>query len=191
MQITGSKTKAAFSLIEVITVIAIIAVLTAVIVPYTMKAVEKARISRVAVDMRTMGKAALQYYIDNGEYPPEDTKYPYGDGFLNNSEDLDSWDGPYLPRWPDQYWARRQNRRSPYRWRNLDADGDGDDDWVLQIDLRGCEGISERNRIFALLDERIDGESDSCAGSFRVTPRGNGRCPASRNWGIYVVVEEY
>ena len=181
------RKKDAFTLTEIIVVVAVIAILTAVIIPNAFKAIEKSQVSKAAFDLKVIAKTALQYYADTGQFPPSDTRYPYGDGFISNTAGIPGWDGPYLSKWPSQPWARVRARPSPYRWRLVDADGDGNSDWVAEIDLGRLSG-AKRNTIFNAIDKNLDSGDGSCVGQFRVTPRANGRCPASRRWGMYVVM---
>ena len=102
--------KKAFTLIELIVVIAIIAILAAIIAPNAFKAIEKAKITRVVADLKSMKTAALAYYADTGRWPLEKpagdpTTPPCSGGgpwveVYNSSlmEDtgISGWDGPYL-----------------------------------------------------------------------------------------------
>ena len=59
----------AFTLIELLIVVAIIAILAAIAVPNYLEAQTRAKISRVKADMRTVATALETYAIDNGKYP--------------------------------------------------------------------------------------------------------------------------
>ena len=101
-----------FTLIELIVVIAIIAVLAAIIAPNAFKAIEKAKISRLAADMKTIKSAVTSYYADTGQMPP--CHYIQGDSCLltnnpcsgydptsltpNGPFNIPNWDGPYLEK---------------------------------------------------------------------------------------------
>ena len=62
-------TKKNFTLIELVVVIAIMAVLAAIITPNALRAIEKAKISRAAEDMNAIRAAALSFYADTGTWP--------------------------------------------------------------------------------------------------------------------------
>ena len=59
----------AFTLIELLIVVAIIAILAAIAVPNFLEAQTRAKISRVKSDMRSMATATEAYRVDNTQYP--------------------------------------------------------------------------------------------------------------------------
>ena len=64
------KSRSAFTLIELLIVVAIIAILAAIAVPNFLEAQMRAKVARVKSDMRTIGMALESYSIDsNGQYP--------------------------------------------------------------------------------------------------------------------------
>ena len=63
------KTKA-FTLIELLIVVAIIAILAAIAVPNFLEAQVRAKVSRVKSDMRTVATALEAYRVDANAYPP-------------------------------------------------------------------------------------------------------------------------
>jgi len=66
-----SKTTAAraFTLIELLIVVAIIAILAAIAVPNFLEAQTRAKVSRVHNDLRNIAHAMEMYYVDNRTYP--------------------------------------------------------------------------------------------------------------------------
>ncbi len=60
----------AFTLIELLIVIAIIAILALIAVPNFLEAQTRARTVRAQADMRTVGEALEVYRLDAGAYPP-------------------------------------------------------------------------------------------------------------------------
>ncbi len=72
------STKHAFTLIELLIVVAIIAILAAIAVPNFLEAQTRAKVSRFMADIRSCGTAMETYYIDSNVYPPPDA-YPAGD----------------------------------------------------------------------------------------------------------------
>lgn len=73
--------KRAFTLIELLIVVAIIAILAAIAVPNFLEAQTRAKVSRVMADMRTVNTALEMYRIDNSHYPPasDDDGHPVTD----------------------------------------------------------------------------------------------------------------
>jgi prepilin-type N-terminal cleavage/methylation domain-containing protein len=68
----------AFTLIELLIVVAIIAILAAIAVPNFLEAQVRAKVSRVKSDMRTIATALESYQVDNNKYPTDRTPRPQG-----------------------------------------------------------------------------------------------------------------
>jgi prepilin-type N-terminal cleavage/methylation domain-containing protein len=62
----------AFTLIELLIVVAIIAILAAIAVPNFLEAQTRAKIARVKVDMRTLSVGLEAYVVDHNHYPQAD-----------------------------------------------------------------------------------------------------------------------
>jgi len=67
---SGTKPKA-FTLIELLIVVAIIAILAAIAVPNFLEAMTRAKVSRTKADMRSVATAIETYRVDNNRYPPD------------------------------------------------------------------------------------------------------------------------
>ena len=63
----------AFTLIELLIVVAIIAILAAIAVPNFLEAQTRAKVSRVKSDMRSVGVALEAYFVDSNAYPAKRT----------------------------------------------------------------------------------------------------------------------
>lgn len=63
------KTRA-FTLIELLIVVAIIAILAAIAVPNFLEAQTRAKVSRAKADLRSMATAIESYHVDHNRYPP-------------------------------------------------------------------------------------------------------------------------
>ena len=86
---TGSRK--AFTLIELLIVVAIIAILAAIAVPNFLEAQTRAKVSRAQSDMRTLSTALESFRVDNNEYPEgtdNPAKYP---------EQIGAFLGPLAP----------------------------------------------------------------------------------------------
>lgn len=62
--------KQAFTLIELLIVVAIIAILAAIAVPNFLEAQVRAKVSRARTDLRSIATALESYAVDNNKYPP-------------------------------------------------------------------------------------------------------------------------
>ncbi|MBN1477342.1 prepilin-type N-terminal cleavage/methylation domain-containing protein, partial [Candidatus Sumerlaeota bacterium] len=60
----------AFTLIELLIVVAIIAILAAIAVPNFLEAQTRAKVSRVKADIRSVATALEAYIVDYNMYPP-------------------------------------------------------------------------------------------------------------------------
>ncbi|MCC6546119.1 prepilin-type N-terminal cleavage/methylation domain-containing protein [Candidatus Sumerlaeota bacterium] len=77
------KKASAFTLIELLIVVAIISILAAIAVPNFLEAQTRAKVSRTKADMRSVATAMESYRVDTNHYPP-----PFGK-VVDNSRD--SW----------------------------------------------------------------------------------------------------
>lgn len=86
--------KKAFTLIELLIVVAIIAILAAIAVPNFLEAQTRSKVSRTQADMRTIATALETYAVDYNAYPQ---CHPYG--VARTADDLGLADGvPILER---------------------------------------------------------------------------------------------
>lgn len=69
--------KRAFTLIELLIVVAIIAILAAIAVPNFLEAQTRSKVSRSQADMRSVATAMEAYYVDHNEYPPYNNPRDY------------------------------------------------------------------------------------------------------------------
>lgn len=66
----------AFTLIELLIVVAIIGILAAIAVPNFLNAQTRAKVARVYSDIKAQATALEQYRLDNNKYPPSNQFYP-------------------------------------------------------------------------------------------------------------------
>ena len=75
-RLPGARQNHAFTLIELLITVAIIAILAAIAVPNFLEAQVRSKVGRVSADMRTLATAIESYVIDNNQYPPENWQCP-------------------------------------------------------------------------------------------------------------------
>lgn len=115
-----------FTLVELLTVIAIIAILGAVVAPNLFRAVDRSKVSAAVADSRAIKGAAVAYYSDTGEWPPDidDGSDP---GFVGS--EVQGWNGPYLDSWP-----AKNPWNGKYFFRNSNNSPFGENARYLQLD---------------------------------------------------------
>lgn len=106
--------EAGFTLVEMIVVLAIIALVAALIVPNVIGRPDEARVTVANTDLRTISAALKMYRLDNGDYPtteqglaalaekPTSAPIPRSwpaDGYLSPLP-VDPWGRPYIYRSP-------------------------------------------------------------------------------------------
>ncbi len=121
-----------FTLIEIMVVVAIIAILGATVVPLIMDRPNEARVVRANGDIATLGAALDLYKLDNFTYPTTDqglqalTEKPSGD-----PEPANWKSGGYIKQLPKDPWGREYIYQSP---------GEGGDFDIVSLGNDGAEG---------------------------------------------------
>jgi len=142
---------AGFTLIELLVVVVIIGVLAAMAVPNFLRAMEKARISRMAADLKTFESAFLDFSIQTGDFPPDShLEQPY---HLANGIGIEA----YVPVGS---WVAKTPFGGNYNW-------EGPDSYPYAgISLFASSATAEQmQKLDALLDD-----GDLTQGAFRRTP---------------------
>jgi len=129
------KKNRAFTLIELMVVILILAILAALVVPNVLGRQGQAKIAKAKSDLAVLAGAIDQFQLDTGRYP---TTSEGLSSLREQPNGLSGWRGPYLKQelvndpWgnPYQYTVPGQNGRDGYSVESYGADGapggDGD-----------------------------------------------------------------
>ena len=139
------QTSKGFTLIEVMVVIVILGILSALIVPNIIHKAGDARVAAAKADVAAIGQALDMYKLDNSSYPSSDqglealVKKPSG------SPEPRNWNSNgYLKKLPMDPWHHEYTYSSPaegapYEIRTLGADGreggEGEDADVSSLQL--------------------------------------------------------
>ncbi|TAN62302.1 prepilin-type N-terminal cleavage/methylation domain-containing protein [bacterium] len=175
--------KKGFTLIELMVVIAIIAVLAAVVAPQVFRQVAKGRAASVESFYNSVKTAATGYFSDTSVWPVSctqitcNTNAGVNGGFVQPATGNPNWDGPYIDRWPG---ANANPFAGNYQWTNAAAGACfGAAAGERFITITNVAQLADRQRI----DIAIDGGTTSgTAGKVRY---GSG-CFGGANVGIVV-----
>ena len=134
------STQSGFTLIEVMVVVAILAVIAAMVVPNIVGKDDQARVARVKSDLRSISAAVDMFKLEQYRYPSQDEgltalvekpdnakNWPAG-GYLRTVP-VDPWDNPYI------YIVPGSSGR-PYEILSLGADGqEGGEEYAADISM--------------------------------------------------------
>jgi general secretion pathway protein G len=114
-----SKLRRAFTLVEIMLVVAILGILAALVIPRIAGKSEEARVTRTQADIRGGIKTALdEFEVDNGFYPSS------LQDLLQQPHNAKNWHGPYLDSAPIDPWGNpylysfpgKHNQNGYYLW---------------------------------------------------------------------------
>ena len=87
--------QAGYTLLELLVVMGILAILTAVATPQLMGYFNKAKVQTSEVQIQNIGTALELYYLENGSYPSEAAGLK---ALVEAPSDAPNWNGPYLKK---------------------------------------------------------------------------------------------
>jgi general secretion pathway protein G len=118
---SSTRRQRAFTLIEIMVVIAILGILAALIVPKIMSRPDEARRVAAKQDIGTIMQALNLYRLDNGRYPSQDQGLSALVAKPSTEPVPNNWkDGGYLERLPSDPWGH------PYQYLNPGVHGEID-----------------------------------------------------------------
>ena len=120
--------RAGLTLVEMIVVLAIIALVAVLIVPNVIGRPDQARVTVAKTDLRTIAAALRIYRLDNGDYPTTDQGLQALVSRPTTPPEPRAWaaDG-YLPELPTDPWGNPYVYRSPGRTGGFDLMSYGKD----------------------------------------------------------------
>jgi len=101
--VSGNRSVRGFTLIELILVIVILGILSAMIVPKFVGVSEDARISRAQSDIVVLSNALDRFEIYNGTYPKDLQALVSGKRRLVDAVKPDPWGNPYVYAFPGRH----------------------------------------------------------------------------------------
>ena len=118
------KKSRAFTLIEVMVVVIIIAILAAIVVPRILKRPEQARLVAAKQDVLAIQNAMGLYKLDNGFYPSTSQGIQALVTKPSGSPTPQNWSG-YLKKVPLDPWNHAYNYANPGKHGSIDIWSDG------------------------------------------------------------------
>ena len=110
MKLKNIHKTAGFTLIEIMVVIAILALLAVMVVPRVFTQLERAQATRVSQDIRAI-EASLNFYrLDNFGFP---TQAQGLQALVEAPQNARNWRGPYLDSLPLDPWDREYRYANP------------------------------------------------------------------------------
>lgn len=104
--------KSGFTLIEMLIVMAIIALLTALVAPAIINKWEGSQVKAASVQIKMIESALDSYRLDMGKYPKE------LESLIKNTTNKATWDGPYLKDdIPKDPWNNPYHYQNPGKYR--------------------------------------------------------------------------
>ena len=139
------KAQAGFTLIEVMVVIVILGILSALVVPNILHKAGDARVAAAKSDLAAIGQALDMYKLDNSSYPTSDQGLEALVSKPSGTPEPRNWNANgYLKKLPEDPWRRQYQYISPaegapYEISTLGADGreggEGEDQDLSSLDL--------------------------------------------------------
>jgi general secretion pathway protein G len=134
-QAIGRQKNQGFTLIEVMVVIIIVGLLSALVAPKFFGKIDQARVKTTKTQIELLGAALDDFRLDNGRYPTMEEGL---NALRKQPDELKNWYGPYLPKdIPLDAWGKEYIYKSP---------GDHGDYDLFSYAKDGQEGGERDNR---------------------------------------------
>jgi len=124
----GRRRRQGLTLVEMIVVLAIIALVAVMIVPNVIGRPDQARVTVAKTDLKTIASSLRMYRLDNGGYPTTDQGLKALVERPETEPAPANWNGEgYLPEAPKDPWGRDYVYRSPGQTSGFDLMSHGKD----------------------------------------------------------------
>ena len=170
------KRNQGFTLMEMIGVMAVIAILASVATPAIIDAIRNAKITTFAEDINSLRSSVASFYEDTGRFPVHiatSTNQNQKQLMKNTTTPISGWDGPYMektlanPFSKGSYIGMVDSNNANYQF---DLDGDGTVD-TTKVSVLRLDQVSdtEAKKISDIIDG--DGSVTSGSGSWKAAGR--------------------
>jgi len=193
------KKQMGFTLMEMLGVLAVIAILASVATPKIFAAIRDSKVASFVEDVNTIRAAVVSYYKDTGTFPYHDVTNSDTNRHTlirNTSTGIAGWRGPYLDKDIQNPFNPAAVRRvfstnsANYQF-DLDGDGSADTSNVSLLEIRGLsieEAIELSNAVDT--DASVTSGNGAWYTSGRVKSVG-GKEPTSNNVSMLVYLHKY
>ena len=156
-----------FTLMEMIGVMAVIAILASVSTPAIIEAIRNAKITSFVEDVNTIRSSVASFYKDTGNFPlhvPTSTNASQHQLMKNTATPMSGWDGPYLekdimnPFSEGAYRGVLNTNNANYQF---DLDGDGSVD-TTSVSVMRVDGVTDTEA--QKISDILDGDGDVTTG---------------------------
>ncbi|OIQ00018.1 MAG: hypothetical protein AUK35_05110 [Zetaproteobacteria bacterium CG2_30_46_52] len=124
-----------FSLVELIGVLAVIAILAAMVAPKVFDVIEDAKVSTLVDNVKQLTTASSKFYKDTGLRPTHNPADASGANhqLIRNDAKINNWKGPYLDEEMQSPFTSTTSYYLMSGAEAFDIDGDGTNDYVNAI----------------------------------------------------------
>ncbi|MFT4585053.1 MAG: prepilin-type N-terminal cleavage/methylation domain-containing protein [Gammaproteobacteria bacterium] len=161
-----------FTLVEMIGVLAVIAILGSVAAPKIFAAIEDAKVSAYVQQINTLTSAVAKFQVDTGAWPrhiPSHAQQRYHQLMVNSldgTNPIPGWQGPYLEKEVTHYISKTAYQdvflanNNDANWAcDLDGDGTADGQFIIYRSDTVSDKIAEK------ISNIIDGDGGVTAGT--------------------------
>lgn len=192
------KQERGFSLVELIGVLAVIAILAAMVAPKVFDVIEDAKVATLVENINQTKAVVARFYKDTGLHPSHDpaTNTANTNQLIRNDGKLLGWQGPYIDEELASPFATSVRYLIISGANGFDIDGDGNNDYKNSTALI-VDGLTAEQAL--AINEAIDGDAANgkwfASGKVRtakkVAPRATALSSQSAGDELYIMIAGY